>query len=299
MNAETLQNHPDQVAIVLRNANCPYCSASLSSSEVTKEHVIGRKFVPRGKLAGRWNLILNACRVCNNKKSDLENDISAITLQPDSWGSYADDDAAVAAEAERKAGGSFSRRSGKLVGQSQERMRINVPFMMGATMEVEFVASPQLNPDRVAELAHMHFAAFFYWVTYDDAIKLGRFTPGTFLVVMHATKADWGNVINRTFMAQVANWEPLVVAHGADGFFRIIIRKHPSETCWSWGIEWNKQLRIVGFAGEDNALADLDKALPYAENNVIEQSSDRTVAIRRQVPLSEDADTLFFWEPGL
>ncbi|MBG6073799.1 hypothetical protein IWX87_003580 [Polaromonas sp. CG_9.7] len=38
-------------AIVLRNINCAYCSKSFGPDlATTKEHVIGRRFVPRGVL---------------------------------------------------------------------------------------------------------------------------------------------------------------------------------------------------------------------------------------------------------
>jgi hypothetical protein len=46
------------------------------------------KFVPKGTLENQWNLILNACRNCNGRKADLENDISAITMQPDVLGKH-------------------------------------------------------------------------------------------------------------------------------------------------------------------------------------------------------------------
>ena len=42
--------------------------------------MIGRRFVPKGKLNNQWNLIVRVCIKCNNKKSDLEDDISAISM---------------------------------------------------------------------------------------------------------------------------------------------------------------------------------------------------------------------------
>src|SRR5689334_12269149 len=64
----------------LNNITCPYCGIDLVQQNAIKEHVVGRRFVPKGKLAHSWNLILQACRQCNEKKSDLEDDISAISL---------------------------------------------------------------------------------------------------------------------------------------------------------------------------------------------------------------------------
>jgi hypothetical protein len=69
--------------ILLRNLNCIYCGNPFdddSGVRKTREHVIGRSFVPRGSLENQWNLIANACESCNRSKSALEDDISAITL---------------------------------------------------------------------------------------------------------------------------------------------------------------------------------------------------------------------------
>ena len=86
--------------IRLANVNCPYCGRDLTDKTRTKEHVISKRFVPKGTFDGSWNLILNACRACNNAKSDLEDDISAITMQPDPFGRFADPK--LQSEAERK-----------------------------------------------------------------------------------------------------------------------------------------------------------------------------------------------------
>jgi hypothetical protein len=60
----------------LDNVTCPYCGTALTSKTRTKEHVIGRRFVPVGSLDREWNLILQACGPCNRHKADLEDDIS-------------------------------------------------------------------------------------------------------------------------------------------------------------------------------------------------------------------------------
>ena len=43
----------------LKNINCAYYGVELDVKSSTKEHVIGKQFVPKGKLDGQWNLILN------------------------------------------------------------------------------------------------------------------------------------------------------------------------------------------------------------------------------------------------
>ena len=85
--ASAVLQAPSNRAIVLRNLTCPYCGDRFDpETSAAKEHVIGRRFVPRGCFAGQWNLILNACERCNRNKGDLEDDISIITMMPDVTG---------------------------------------------------------------------------------------------------------------------------------------------------------------------------------------------------------------------
>jgi hypothetical protein len=86
-------------AILLRNRNCCYCGDLLKDVGSTKEHVIGRNFVPTNTLDGQWSLILRACLRCNRNKSKLENDISAITMQSDGHGEFVSDDVRLRNEA--------------------------------------------------------------------------------------------------------------------------------------------------------------------------------------------------------
>ena len=59
------------LVIRLNNISCPYCGVMLTCETTDKEHVIGRRFVPKGKLNGNWNLVVNACRTCSGIKADL------------------------------------------------------------------------------------------------------------------------------------------------------------------------------------------------------------------------------------
>src|SRR6266852_1995241 len=75
---------PNNKATKLANITCVYCGREETSEQpLTDEHVVGRRFVPKGSFATGWALIARACEDCNNEKSDLEDDISAITLIPD------------------------------------------------------------------------------------------------------------------------------------------------------------------------------------------------------------------------
>jgi len=60
-----------------------YCNERFDGANVvaTKEHLVGRNFVPRGSLDGgpSFNFVFNPCHACNNDKSTLEGHVSAIT----------------------------------------------------------------------------------------------------------------------------------------------------------------------------------------------------------------------------
>lgn len=111
---------PDRDVIILSNKKptildniiCPYCGREAEPNDpFTDEHVIGRRFVPKGSLAAGWSLIMKAHQSCNNQKSDLEDDISAITLLPDLGKPH--DQPELSALAARKAAGALNRRTKK------------------------------------------------------------------------------------------------------------------------------------------------------------------------------------------
>ena len=137
-NANDLKTWPHNSVIRLKNVSCPYCGVKLTEDTANKEHVIGRRFVPKGKLDGWWNLIVNSCQPCNTDKADLEDDISAITMQPDALGSFGHDDTTGMSEAVRKAEKSFSRRTKKLIKDSDEQFQISGRLGKSATISREF-----------------------------------------------------------------------------------------------------------------------------------------------------------------
>jgi hypothetical protein len=166
---------------VLRNGTCPYCAVTLDEHNRSKEHVIGRRFVPVGSLDKRWNLILRACRDCNNRKSDLEDDIAAVSLQPTVTGQYARPDGPYVTDARRRAAKTFSRRTGKLVGDSVEKLKIESAPIPGVHMTFDVRSQPQVDKERVFELAQFHIRGFFYFITYDQVTTSGRFWRGEFI----------------------------------------------------------------------------------------------------------------------
>ena len=291
-----LNYFPSNVPIILENETCVYCGIQLSLTSATKEHVIGRRFVPKGKLNAQWNLIGHACKECNRKKSDLEDDISAISMQADAWGMHSLSDSALATEAARKAKNSISRRTRKLVKDSSEKINIKGTFTAGVEFTFNITSPPQIESDRIYELARMQLMAFFYLITYNQKTKRGGFWLGSFFPVLESIRSDWGNTIHKAFMDAVVDWEPRIIAIGADGFFKAIIRRHPDAICWSWALEWNHKYRIIGFFGEQEPVKNIVATFPMMKVPTLYQGPNQYVSFRIEKALADIDDTLFYWE---
>lgn len=276
----------------LRNRNCPYCGKRFAGkASRNREHVIGRQFVPDGALQDQWNLILWACTVCNSEKGTLEREISAISMHPDAYGHHAVEDKRIADTLARKASGAVSERTQKLVVDSSERLSWRVRLMNHATITFDFVAPPQTDEKRTLRLAMLHVQAFFYLCTYRDSDRLGELFPGLFLAVEEASRSDWGNERLAAFADMTKDWEHRVHALGADGYFKIMIRRAPGERAlWAWAVEWNARLRNVGFFGDEAAAKEAEAVLPKLK---VKSVPGGYLAHRREVPLDEEADILF------
>lgn len=218
-------DYPANRAHHLSNINCVYCGKLFDDSlQPTKEHVIGRKFVPKGALDGQWNLIVNACHDCNNQKADLENDISAITMQPDVAGVHVNDDENLADEARRKSENAISRKTRKAIKDSKSNLNLHSEGP-GFKMTFGLIAPPQIDFERVMQLAHCHVTAFFFMQTYDAKSCRGGFHLGDFCPLMDADKADWGNDIMKWFMQETKEWDVRLHAVTAQEYFKISFRK--------------------------------------------------------------------------
>lgn len=295
---ESLKELRAELPIRLDNMTCPYCGSRFDEPGLVrcKEHAIGRNFVPRGKLNRQWNLILWACARCNGRKAELENDLSAISMQPDAVGRHADSDELLISEAARKAEKSFSHRSGKPVKHSYEKITVRGLFATGVEFEFKATAAPQANSERVYELARLQVMGFFYWLTFDGNTRTGRFWRGGFFPIMDTVRSDWGNPAMRGFMDAVVAWEPRVLAIGADGFFKIAIRRHPAAECWSWALEWNKKHRIIGFFGDRAAAEEIVGGFPGLELQSIAEGPDSFVRYHQETALPDEKDRLFYWQ---
>lgn len=290
--ADGVSIYPHDQAILLNNATCPYCGQVVEKGPGSdKEHVIGRKFVPKGTLNGAWNLIVRACRRCNGEKSDLENDLSVITMHPDTNGRYATDDARHHDEVRRKAK-AISRRTGKPVSAGEAPLVIRGgfgPMQMTFTMQMP----PQADEDRLFHLARLQLQALFYFLTYNRVTRRGGFWRGNLHRLACVRRQDWGNPHLRWFEAKTADWALRLFSITADGFYKVWIRKKPDAELWAWAIEWNQNFRLAGFFGDEATARMLAKTAPILDFSTVHESASEYFRMRIEVPLTEEDDRLF------
>jgi hypothetical protein len=278
-------------AIRLRNDTCPYCNKVLDKTNSNKEHVIGKKFVPKHSFERSWNLILQACIDCNFEKSQYEDDVSAITLGARRW--FAPErDSETNKLINEKISKCKSRKTNKLVIDSIETMSYQVE-MPGVDLNMKFSAPPQLDKQRINTLAQYHVMAFFYLLTYDEELKRGTFLESDLLVLNHAISTDWGNELQLSFATEVINWDTRIVASAAEDNFRIAIRKHPTELTWSWAIEWNQFCRIIGFFGEKKPIENTVSKLAKLRFFLTNCEDGSRIRQREEIPMADNDDLLF------
>jgi hypothetical protein len=218
-------------------------------------------------------------------------------MQAGAWGVPVDDDHALALEAKRKGARSFSRRTGKPVTQSAEEIKLNIPFAPGIECNFTLTTPPQIDSERVYELASLQVRAIFYFMTYNRETKRGGYWPGHgFFPVLEALRSDWGNPLHKAFMEAVIGWKFCFVGIGARGFFKAIIRQHPEAECWSWGLEWNKNYRVVGFFGKQAVAQTVVDTFPPLEETPMVQGSDLCGIFRIETKLEKEHDRLFSWD---
>ena len=278
----------------LDNIRCLYCDTEITLANDTTEHVVAKKFVPKGTLARQWNLFAHACATCNTKKGYLENDISAITMQPSVSGQYAVSNELLSREAARK-DSSRSRWTGERVCASYEEMAFEGRIAPGAKCIFHLKGLPVIDPDRAFELARFHLGAFFYFITYNRSARRGFFWPGAFCPLMICPRSDWGNNAKGAFMSAVYSWPLRMHAVVAKGFFKVIMRRHPDAECWSWALEWNKNYRLIGFFGDHEAASKIVRTFPPLQSMPLRTGSAPGVSLRmrREKSLAPGDDLMF------
>jgi hypothetical protein len=246
-----------------------------------------------GTLNKNWNLILWACQKCNRRKSDFEDDISAISMHLHTVGLPSMSDLGAQTEASRRSLKSVSRKTGKVIAASNVELHGSARLVGNAELTFRFNGPPQFDNERVRELARLQMMAFFYFLTYDKTTKLGQVWKGGFYPVHSTIKSDWGNPLHRSFMSQCRHWDYRLILSTAGGYFRAMIRKHPVQECWSWAIEWNQCYRIVGYFGDPEPARKLAAELPPLRAQSILEEPSNWIRYSVDQPLAEDDDILF------
>lgn len=144
---------------------------------------------------------------------------------------------------------------------------------------------PQLDPDRIHQLARMHVQGFFYLITYREAECQGGFYPGA-----EVFRSDWGNPTLVGFADFTRDWPIRVRGIAAEGYFKIMIRRDKAEVdLWAFALEWNRSFRIAGFFGDMAVAQAYFDRLPQSEW----RRFDSRTHFRHEVPHDPAADTLF------
>lgn len=292
---EELNEYNADSPFILKNKTCVYCGIKLSDENRTKEHVIGRKFIPKGQLNKNWNLIVYACTSCNNEKSELENDISAISMQPNSYGQYADSSEILRTESLRK-GKSISKLTGQAVNKSKNKLHMKVKSDNYKDAMIIFDGPPQVETNRLYLLAKFHMMAIFYLTTYDSIKLTGSFWRGSFMPVLDTCNGDWGNVVNIDFMRKVKTWEPRFLISSDGLYFKAVMRKNPDYDNWSWALEWNKNYRLIGFFGDVAPVEEICKKFRKIEKIKVGRNKYGDVSYHKEVKLNMSDDVLFKYQ---
>jgi len=290
------------------NYLCPYCGANLSilgEKETNVEHVIGRRFLPKGFLDGEWNFIIRACKKCNEEKAKLEGGISVISLI----------DQAPAANVELR--NELKRKLGKkdaITGKFRgaNHPETNKPIALSGIKEnIEFSFSnfkvsvalsgpPQAMKSELL-LSTYHIQGFYYLIANiepnDASLTKASsekclFLPSNLVVPLFSLKkTDWGNVSAQELISRTSSWETCFKLVTGKGFFKCIMRRDPSRSKSPifWALEWNNNLRIIGMIREQGQPDMVEQNLPTAKFINIDSST----RICEEIPLPEHDDTLF------
>lgn len=135
--------------------------------------------------------------------------------------------------------------------------------------------------------------AFFYMQTYNRETGRGGYWLHGYHPVMVAARSDWGNPVMTAFIRTMENWDCRLYGNTADGFFRLITRKHPSTETWAWAVEWNRTYRVIGFFGEREPAQAIVNSFPRLKAQTVYQKPNESLSYRIEIALDEENDTLF------
>lgn len=204
------------------------------------------------------------------------------------------EDKILLSEARRKSK-TKSDRTGRPVADSAETFQSEHPFG-NAKMSFKFSAPPQVDKDRVYELACYQLAGFFFMITYKEDKGMGVLWPGDYLPMEVVRKQDWGNVTKASFSQATKDWHPRFTADTANGYFRALIKKHPAHELWSWALEWNQNFRLFGFFGDKDLAEKVvsDFSVPKKQGPFPGTNGSPFYATT-EIALDEDQDIFFYF----
>lgn len=292
------------------NVQCPYCGRLLDEgpeTQRTEDHVVGRKFVPKGYLENEWNLIVDSCEDCNRQKGRLESGISCMSHM--SFGSgpeYGDD---VVKDVRRKLGtkdpgtgrirGATHPSTGKPVADSFGEHKLTGK-LGPATMTFSLISPPQ-DGEKEAELAGFQVQAFFYLISNynpDDPAKSRAYSKtetrylATDLIqpIFVLRRSGFGHEVAMELTRRTLGWEQVCWIPTARGHFKAIMRR--AEDAYFWAVEWNKNARVIGLIRKkDQPCAVLGGLAELAGATSKPLSGEWRY--RKEIALPEDQDILF------
>lgn len=284
--------------VSLPGVKCAYCGIAIGGRGSTNDHVVARRFVPEGTIGVGIHLQVKACRPCNDRKARLEDDISIITMLPDTAGRFARDDERLVRTVARKARGAISPATRRLAAESYNEVSARIPLGGGLAVTYTGVAMPTLDDQRIAELAYYHVQGFSFFRSFDPSRGHGAWLERRRMLMLgQLTKADWGNPRLRHFTSVMQSWDCCCVVAMADGYFRHAMFKMPGTDLWAWALEWNDRLRIFGLYGDPEEREVFEAGLPVVPADFSHGDTTDGFAMRVNTPLREDEDDILFATP--
>lgn len=298
-----------KVVRIAGNVQCPYCGRLLDEPETerSEDHVIGRKFVPKGYLENEWNLIVDACLDCNREKGRLEGGISTMShLSVGRGPEYGDD---VIDDLRRKLGeedpstgrrrGATHPATGRPVADSFAEHKVSGSFG-AARMSFSFVGPPQ-DAGAEAELAGFQVQGFFYLISnYDPSDPArsrafskdqSRWLPTDDIQpIFGLRRSGFGHEVAMELTRRTLGWEQMCWVPTARGHFKAIMRR--GDGAFFWAVEWNKNARVIGLIRKkDQPCVVLDGLAELAEATSKPMSGGWRY--RKEVTLTDEEDILF------
>jgi hypothetical protein len=274
------------------NQWCLYCGSFLGEElkvESNKEHLIAREFVPKGSLGDKcFNFIFRACRVCNNRKANIERHISSTTMINSSARSVSQE---IDQIAQNKAKKDFHPDNpGETVINSFGENKVN----LGNIMQFGFVSPPQVNQNYIKELALRHIQGIYSLITTKNPLicEESRLLPPKQLWFFAAyNEQDWGNPQILEVIERTKEWPCFCNIVTANGFFKVIM-KRSSDDGWFWALEWNKYLRVIGGISLENKPQQLFSMLPDLGWKDLGMQGNASTRVRSEIAL-DSIDELF------